>query len=298
VIRVSDSRYEYLIEIFSGLIGRLLNIFTRCALHPDFPYRKKFVEAGLLTDEKARDFLPLVLLNLAISFVTLHEFAHLITGHLSLLKAIGSVEALDESPDPRLPQGVSFLDRQTLETNADATAAILLVSQTLNQKQYAQTLDMPWFKSSETSIELMFFSIITFFWASGVRLHDLEALDEAAYPPNTLRERMVVRSVCRYIEHRLPERRGDKTPILKEPPLQIAQRAAEILDKFVPFDAEQLPPLEELLSQTNDARLEKHVERIGENWQVLAKRLETLKHGGNLRTGKIVLKSPSQIDKA
>ena len=290
VTRISDSHYEYLIEIFTGLIGRLMSGFTLCALHPDFPYRKTFIEAGLPA-EKARATLAIVLLNLATTFVTFHEFAHLVTGHLSLLKAMGAIEALDESPDLPFPQEVSSLDRQTLEANADATAAILLVGQTLShQDQHAQRQDMPWFKSAETSIELMFFSIIAFFWASGVRLHDLSALDEPGYPPNTLRERMVVRAVVRYIEHRLSERRGDKTPILKEPVLQIAVRAANVFDKCFPF-AEQLPPLADLLAQTNDARIETHILRIGDNWQILAKRLEGLKHGGNLRTGRIIIRS-------
>ncbi|WP_354256718.1 hypothetical protein [Bradyrhizobium sp. F1.13.3] len=213
------------------------------------------------------------LMELSLSFITLHEFAHFMNGHLSLLSSLGYKAAINESRDQAFDK-LTRLQQQCLELDADGTAAAFLALRQLNLVADPQNKSIACFSSPEIAIELMFFCILHFFSAASYRLHDMDTLDQETHPPHGLRVFNIINQVSRWVETRYPN-------ALAEGVARVADRAQGIVAQFSPLDRRL--DYRALANQMKDVRMANHFNEVMATWPPLQAQIEPLKHGGRPR---------------
>ena len=244
--KLATTPYEYQVEIFDGLLTSLNLIFGRCINDPNFPYLKLPPRNGIV-DQNAKITLHRMLMEHAFAFVTMHELAHIINGHLRLLASLGASEMMEETGrDSRIVRPLSLFDWQTLEGHADGTVVVFLSNRVLqvatNPDEFTQERSNSCYLNSDVAIEIMLFSIFCFFGATGYQTRNLaEAAQHKTHPPPAIRQISIVHALEQYINTRYPG-------YLRKSVAQLAIRAQELWSRFVAG----APDREILSAQLND----------------------------------------------
>jgi hypothetical protein len=276
--RTSPTNYKYLVEVFDGLVVSIAAVFVRCLANSELPYLRLPPRDGF-KDDNARMTLDRMLMQHAFAFVTLHELAHVINGHLTFLASLGLTEMMDEtSSSATTPDRLSRFDRQALEFNADATAAVFLANRlfevTTKPDQFPDERSNSFYVTADIALEILLFSIFCFFGATGYSVSSWDdARQQRSHPPSAVRQISLVHTLHQFLSTRHPG-------WLHDPVEQIAARAQ---GNWMRFAAASDPDRAILSAQLNDPAALRYWFDLNQNWGRLMMTFEPLKHGGKRR---------------
>ena len=191
---------SYYIGINKGTIINLYTFFNYILSFPNIlnfignneleitpDYNPQYLNEIIKPKDKDREIYAQGLFYYAILFLTLHEYAHIINGHLDFInqkrnfifKIINSLQKKSE------------LNAQTLEYNADCYAANIIIKIIINRYQDNINLQedkKPYFKSLEEAFFLWTFATYTVFRFLGTNEYNLEKLDKYPHPAPIFRQ--------------------------------------------------------------------------------------------------------------
>lgn len=212
--------------------------------------------------------------SLAMNFIIFHEYAHIRYGHLGLINQVGASNssgiAMIEEIETEYSTGLSELDRQTIEMDADAGAIVwcyLYIAFTLKHPQQSK---LSFFDSWETAIFNLSFSIYTFFKLFGHEAFNKKQL-ESTYPPPNLRQNMVHLTFIEKIlkDHNMP----DKDHVIRLATDTWAQAIAAAERAFEAISEQQLD-VEKIVSTYSGLSFADYRYKIVSNWKKLRPNLE------------------------
>jgi hypothetical protein len=216
--------------------------------------------------------------NAAFYFFFFHELGHVFNGHVDWLHANFGFHSLDERTAATIP-GLSTLDRQTLEMDADCFACQSLLLWILRVQRDPVT-ERPMVQDDfglGSPIDIFFLCVFAIYSVfrifSDEEITDEESILENEHPPAFFRQR--------YIWATLLEVNDKHGLIDQQAFLDCTSRAVtEVEHSFVrmtgrkPYQGLDLTRAQQLSAEI--------LKKLLENWKVLRPNLEPLKRGGNL----------------
>jgi hypothetical protein len=194
----------YYIAVCRGVIDKLIDIFPRLLSRPDVfpwlvdgPIDVPGVDTGALPPIRLtrRVLAALWMANAATHFLMYHEVGHVVCGHLDYGSGARNarfiMEAVSSGGRPH-----ENLERQSLEYEADAFAAVLLLSYHFHPNRLS--VDLPFLVGCDNKdkpirvLNLLLGSILGVLRMFGGTLKDYDKWDEDTHPPAEVRRISIV----------------------------------------------------------------------------------------------------------
>jgi hypothetical protein len=216
-----------------------------------------------------------LLTSFAIKFLVMHEYGHIIFGHLDYLESKTKVSHWTEIEDETLKlKSLSPITSQTLEMDADSYAVLRGVRQIIflsgNIDNIKQELK-PFYSSLESSLTLWFYSIYSLFRLFGYSNCDPLKIKKTLHPQTGIRQHIVFATTHTILQNEPYKELLKRMPSLAMSIVNKVEKAFEEIS-FQGYDSRAIKIAYEKESQ-------EHVLELVKNWNNVRPELEKYAKG-------------------
>jgi hypothetical protein len=205
--------------------------------------------------------LAIELAGFAFDFLVLHELAHIFCGHIDYMSLVtGKCSIIERTLSATDQYGLPTIKRQAIELAADSTAVGLTIDSLLQGTPVFLNGPPGWeeyFSELDQRIYVWAFAIAGVFRLWGVKI-DLDALEDAPYPPTALRFASAFTTAATHIKNVKPDFYKRFNEVVDDA-LQTCGDAAQLVGG-PPIKQEDIRPVYEELGRS-------HYTKIRQCWE-------------------------------
>jgi hypothetical protein len=157
-------------------------------------YMAKEPPAPVAPKNPVRYYLAQLLTAYSIKYLLLHEYAHIIFGHLDFLNSQNNSFECSELTYNNFKNGIDPLTSQILELDADSYAIYTAIKEILVLQENSSLIKdelLPFYKDLSTAIKVWLFAVYTLFRLFGNSVPKVEDLKKLSHPPSGIRQHIL-----------------------------------------------------------------------------------------------------------